>query len=158
MPYKSKISNQVLIQLVQEGLSDQEIADQFGVTRQNVSARRQRVMGKRERPADKINSLLRVRWEDADLRSEVSHSLRCLKLWLRLQYGDEIRQSDVDMARAWVAERNLDNQVLDYDEATKTWILHDRRPGDGRYLVDWPSDLDFPTKKFQQALELPSIK
>lgn len=157
---KEYLSDQVLIQLAEQEWSDQRIADQYGVTRQAVQRRRVKLLGKKQTIAAQVNELLRVVWPAHNPTDERGHNryypIRMLRVWLRLQYGDKVPKKEERDAKAWVAKMSMQDTVLRYDPSKEqVWYVRDRRPSDGRLLIDWPEGKPFPTRKFKKALEIP---
>jgi transcriptional regulator with XRE-family HTH domain len=160
MPTKH-LSDAALIELFHEGVSDKDIAAEFGITVQAVSKRRLQLHLPRKSTAQKVAASLRVRWklrntQDADSHSRKYANMR-LREWLRYRYGDkDLSEDQIRLAKGWVRERMEQQDVLCYNpDLEEPFYYRARRPEDGRLLIDWPADLPFPSTRFKQALQIP---
>ena len=161
MHVQSTLTDDDLIEHFRAGLNDREIGDLFGVTRQAVQSRRKKLGLERNPVWRKVNELVKYRWEIYLTPDKDSHNrqwpIMRLREWLRYRYGDNsLSPQQLHLSRSWVIERIDRDEVLCYDkDGPQPWYYRPRRPEDGRLLIDWPTDLAFPTRRARLALEVP---
>ncbi|GAA0671451.1 hypothetical protein GCM10009535_58970 [Streptomyces thermocarboxydovorans] len=161
MPIQTGLTDAILIKLFHMGLSDKEMAEQYGISVQAVSKRRV-LLGLRRKPVVReVNAYLAHRWKIKNTQGPNSHhkkhSAKALRVWLRRQLGDKTLKPDqLKMAEQWERGLRHRNVVLCYDPDTEAgWYYRPRTKEDGRLVIDWPQDLEFPDERFRKALELP---
>jgi hypothetical protein len=160
MPVSKLPSDYELLKMRHRGLNDEQIAAQFGATKQAVNKRL--VKHERVRPVStRVNEFLRYRWEIFQTQGTDSHhnrySAKRLKEWLRWRLGDQTLSEDqLRRARVWEERLRREDIVLCYDrDQPEPWYYRAREKRDGRLVIDWPEELPFPDDKLRTALELP---
>ncbi|QUI30671.1 hypothetical protein H9W91_07200 [Streptomyces alfalfae] len=154
--------NHILKALHLQGLSDQQIADQYGVKRQAVN-KRLRAMDIEQKPEEAQAAFEMLPWQVKTLQygqgtHHTAYPYESLKLYLRALLGDETltNRQRADAARF---ERRLlahPGKVLVYDRDTeKGFSWQDREPADGSLIIRWPTDVPKPDKGME-LLELPT--
>lgn len=153
-------SDRELLELVEEGLTDRDIAEMYGVTVQAVNKRLRKLgVNRRSQGMLRTNALINHRWTvyvstDADSHHHAYPS-KMLRLWLRLQLGDKtVKPEDARMAAAWARELRDRGEVLCYDRV-KGWFYRPRRLTDGKRAIDWPAGLKYHDQGALDALDLP---
>lgn len=153
---------ETLKKFFQQGRTDKEIAEEYGVTQAAVNKHRLRLVGSVRPIARRVNEGLSVRWRvvtGEDSRDQGAGQIRDLRAFLRRQLGDDTLSPE-QLAKAREFERRIrkNNVVVEYHpEETSPWSYRPRRPKDGQLVVDWPADLPFPSEEFRSALTLPEI-
>jgi hypothetical protein len=160
MPVSKLPSDYELLKMRHRGLTDAEIAAQFGASPQAVNKRL--VKHERVRPVSaQVNDYLAARWKIwAPLRGTGHHnrySAKRLKEWLRWRLGDKtLSQDQLHRARVWEERIRREGIVLCYDpDRPEGWYYRPREKRDGNLVIDWPEELGFPDEKLRQALQLP---
>ncbi|MFE7752126.1 hypothetical protein [Streptomyces sp. NPDC057428] len=155
-------SDAVLKKLYDLGVTDKELAEQYGVTVQAVNKRFHK-LGLPRRPTivRRVNEALGQRWDLNHSKGRHHHAKyagKALKAFLRRQLGDdELGPTERHRAQQWEARMQAGHEVLCYDPDTEDgWYYRARRPEDGRMVIDWPEDWPVqPDPEFREALELP---
>ncbi|MFI6682578.1 hypothetical protein [Streptomyces sp. NPDC050485] len=153
-------SDAELAKMFHLGVSDALLAEQYGVTVQAVNKRFVN-MGLRKKPtAVRVNELVKSIWDVKTSRSGPSHHnayvLKNLKVYMRVQLGDTVSQTQQREAD-WLIGRLLrDNTVIDYAPETEDgWLYVPREPSDGRRIIRWPAGKELPGGELQKAMEFP---
>ncbi|MGK5496379.1 hypothetical protein [Streptomyces sp. URMC 125] len=139
--------NAELAKLFNQGLSDQQIANRYGTTRQAVNLRLQN-MGLRRTPEMivKVNDL--VPWNVKSVRDEegpghhTAYPLETLKLYLRRRLGDpDMSKRQLADARRFLKRlRKHPALILDYDRSRSTgFFWRERTPEDCALILAWPA-------------------
>ncbi|WP_327294444.1 hypothetical protein [Streptomyces sp. NBC_01197] len=155
-------TDSVMIKLFHLGVPYKKIARTYGVSHQAVSKRMVGLGLKRLPAAEEVSELLNYRWGGI-LTSQYGkshHSHRAgksLKLWLRAKLGDDgLSDLQRETAAQWENRIRRKGLVLCYDSTSSAgWSYRDRRPEDGRLVIDWPPELPFPDGASRSLLELP---
>ncbi|MEU0952808.1 hypothetical protein ABZ353_10765 [Streptomyces niveus] len=162
MPIISGLTDALLVKKFHLGQSDREIAEEFGITVQAVSARRMRLGLDRRPIVKRVNTNLAARWQIKATQGanshHNSHPIKMLKIYLRDRLGDDdVHQVQRDEVALWIAGLQERDEVLCYDPESKSgWFYRPRTPQDGQRIIDWPADLPFEDQGFKRALDLPS--
>lgn len=162
MPVISGLTDPLLVKLFHRGDSDKAIAAEFGISPQAVAKRRMKLNLVRKPVSRQVSEYLAHRWTIYTKQYEHSHhnaySAKRLREWLRWRLGDDkLSKDQLHRAKVWEERMRRENLVLCYNpETVEGWYYRDRRPEDGRLVIDWPKGLPFPDQKFKRALELPS--
>ncbi|MGI5531540.1 hypothetical protein ACQEVX_30430 [Streptomyces syringium] len=154
----------VLVSLFHLGVSDAEIAEQYGVKPQAVNKRFMRMdppLRRKSIPAVRAQELVTSLWDVKVIRTgpgshHNSYGVRYLKVWVRLQLGDTTSPKQQKGAVAFIRRLIRDDVVLDYDrDSVEGWKFVPRMPSDGRWIIRWPAGKELPEADLQRALELP---
>lgn len=155
-------SDDVLMDLYHEGLSDREIAELYHCTYQAVNKRFHKMGVARLSPENtRVNALIRHRWGNIyySQGSDSHHAAdpsKALRVWLRRRLGDKtLTPNQVHMAERWERTLRERNEVLCY--GSEGWFYRPRRTRDGRRAIDWPSQLGSPDRELFDLLNLPEM-
>ncbi|MFG2228017.1 hypothetical protein [Streptomyces sp. NPDC048644] len=152
-------SDAELTKLFHLGVSDIDLADEYGVSVQAVNKRMVR-MGLRKKPiALRVNELVKSIWDVKTSRSGPSHHnayvLKNLKIYMRGRLGDRVSETQRRDADWLIGRLIRDNTVIDYAGAEGGWRYVPRDPSDGRRVLRWPAGKPLPEADLQRAMELP---
>ncbi|MFJ8041196.1 hypothetical protein ACIRBX_11890 [Kitasatospora sp. NPDC096147] len=141
------------------GRSNQEIADQYGVTLQAVAKRlAEQNYYRRPLAAAVVNDILSEAWSILTVDNGPSHHssspAQSLKVWMRRRLGDaslsERQAHTADLFEKRLRTRGL---VLDYSrERGFEWVP--RLPTDGHLAIRWPADRAAPSERAARVLTL----
>ncbi|MEW1672029.1 hypothetical protein AB0O47_02095 [Streptomyces noursei] len=156
-------SDAVLVKMFHLGLSDDEIAAEYGVQRQAVNWRFMQMDPPLHRKpiAIRVTEMVNKIWDVKTDRSGVDthhnkYAFKNLKVWLRLRLGDSVSASQQASAERFIRRLIRDNTVVDYDRSSPDgWQLVPRVPADGRRIIRWPAGQPLPDTAMQRAMELP---
>ncbi|MBB5123210.1 hypothetical protein AF335_33105 [Streptomyces eurocidicus] len=160
--------------LVHLGLSDPEIAERYGVSKQAVQKRRDKMGLVKINPAqERVNTALKSIWDvKTDRTGEDTHHnryfLKCVKVYMRMRLGDKISGYQKEEVARFLSQLEREKSVVHYrrkvegeqgeetaDEALEGFVLVLREPSDGRRILRWPADVELPEEDLQRAMELP---
>ncbi|MCC3775182.1 hypothetical protein [Streptomyces sp. UNOB3_S3] len=156
-------SDAVLAKLYHLGLSDAEIAQQYGARPGSVNSRLV-LLNLRRRPVHaRVNALLATIWDvkvdrDGGETHHNAYPIRYLKVYLRLRLGDETISATERMKAGRLIRRLVrENKVIHYNtEKEGGWEYVPRLPSDGRRVLRWPENQALPDQvDLQRAMELP---
>ncbi|MGW1867935.1 hypothetical protein ACWCPS_20490 [Streptomyces mauvecolor] len=154
-------SDAELAKLFHLGVTDADIAEQYGATVQAVNKRLVRMELRKKPIAVRVNELVKSIWPDIKTsRSGPSHHnayiLKNLKVYMRVQLGDTVSETQRREADWLIGRLVRDGVVIDYDPASdEGWAYVRRESTDGRRIVRWPAGKELPEGDLQNAMELP---
>ncbi|MFF4952860.1 hypothetical protein [Streptomyces chattanoogensis] len=154
----------VLVKLFHLGMSDAEIAAQYGASPQAVNKRYMNMDPplRRQPIAARVTELLTSIWDIKVDRTGVSthhnkYAVKNLKVYMRMQLGDDtVGETSAASAERMIRRLIRENVVIDYDRSSEEgWQFVPREPSDGRRVIRWPADKELPGADLQKAMELP---
>ncbi|MFJ3084378.1 hypothetical protein ACIPJG_32125 [Streptomyces halstedii] len=156
------LTNEILKKYFYMGLTDQQIADQFHISRQAVAKRRVEQNLRRIPVSTYVNKSLGLIWNIKSAQEGYAHHNahegKALKAFLRMQLKDpKLSEGQQELALQWANNLRRKERVLCYDRNTdKGWYYRPRTEADGARVIDWPKEVPFPDEKFKRALDLPA--
>ncbi|MFE4692917.1 hypothetical protein ACFRH6_23055 [Streptomyces sp. NPDC056749] len=147
-----------LKKLFDQGWTDRQLAEAYGVTVQAVNKRRQRITGGVLPVAQRVNAGLALRWKIYTTRGNdshhVQHASKSLRAFLRRQLGDaELSSQQLALAARFEHRLRSAQTVLCY--GPDGWAYRPRTTADGRRVIDWPDSVPYPDDPgFVAALDL----
>ncbi|MFF1450155.1 hypothetical protein ACFVYF_18750 [Streptomyces sp. NPDC058274] len=152
--------NPELLKLYRNGMSDKEIAEQFGCTVQAVNLRFV-AMGLRQY-RQKVTAILESAWPTSETRRGEFvrfNRYRDLTCFLRWRLGDnELTANQIRGAKRFDRAIREGNCVLDFrPDSDEPWTFEPRHESDGRMVIRWPEGRPLPEGALRVALDLPRV-
>jgi hypothetical protein len=154
-------SNPELLKLYRNGMTDKEIAIQYGASPQAVNARFV-AMGLR-RYRQKVTAILESAWPTEETRrGDFVHlnRYRDLCAFLRRRLGDsEMTPNQLRSAERFERAIRDGNCVLDFrPDSDEPWAFVPREESDGHMVIRWPAGRELPEGDLREALDLPEVR
>lgn len=125
-----------LLRVMAGTMTDQEIADKYGVTRPAVIYWRKQAGVSRGLPP-RLNHKQFIPWTVAEKDAQ-HHFARMLRAYSTRQQGKPLRDTEANQLDRLIAHLRTHNLVIDYDRA-RGWGYRNRRPADGDGIIREPA-------------------
>ena len=144
------------------GLTNQEIADYFKVSRQAVSKRLVRLGLVRRPYSDRANKIIGRAWKIKNTKTKTSHhckiEIKYLRWLLRRNLGDQLNDDQNGRLDRWIQRIKEQNIILCYDPNTlHGFYYRERQLEDGDLAMDWPRDVPLPEGDELGAIRIPGF-
>ncbi|MGW2864279.1 hypothetical protein [Streptomyces sp. NPDC001205] len=151
-----------LIRMKEQGLTDDQIGAQYGVSGQAVN-KALTLAGYYTRAVSKEVIEKAIPWTVKRTSSAGSHHTsylaKAVMAYLRVAMGDDTAKDSHRLAAKRLRARLLrDGKVIDYDaESEDGFRLEDREDRDGDLIFRWPADKPLPEGKVLDAITLSEV-
>ncbi|MFE4513778.1 hypothetical protein ACFRMQ_06200 [Kitasatospora sp. NPDC056783] len=142
MPDYKLPGDSVLSERFIKGKTDEEIAEEYGCSRQAVNLARNRLKYTRRPYSNRANSLIGAVWRvQTSTGHQDENPIQVLRVWVRLRLGDDsLSARQRTEAINFEARIRREGTVLQYDPSnSKGFSYVQREPQDGRLVVRWPA-------------------